>query len=94
MSLCNCTMNGKNTLLSSSLSMTSPVLSERASYFMQLHGRSVTVERLCSGIPSLQTSYKGLAGELLECRNGCAVQESGWGCLEKVCSLPRISQLI
>lgn len=38
-------------------------------------------------IPSLQTSYKGLARELLSCsayRNGCIAWDSGWGCLEKL----------
>lgn len=92
MSLCNCTVNGKNTLTSPSLSMTSPALSERLPYFMWIRGQiynSGEAAQRCT-LPSLQTFYKGLARELLECstcRNGCVVWGSGWGWLEKVGTL-------
>lgn len=92
MSLCSCTVKDKNTLTSPSLSMTSPALSERLSYFVQIRGQtydSGEAAQHCT-LPSLQTFYKGLARELLDCsacRNGCVAWDSGWGWLEKVDTL-------
>lgn len=59
----NHTINGKNTLTFPSLRMTSPALSERLSYFVQVRGQicnSGEGAQRCT-LPSLQAFYKGLA---------------------------------
>ena len=94
MSLSNCTLNGENAATSPSLSMMSLVLSERPCYFSQICGPGCNggeAAQRCT-FPSLETFYKGFARELLDgstCRSGSVVWGSGWGWLEKVCTLSK-----
>lgn len=63
----NCPVNGKSTLTTPSLSVASPTLSERLSYFAQVHGqmRSSGEGAQSCTLPPLWTFHKGLARSCL-----------------------------